>query len=312
MLKDILLLELKNQLISLGSITSNDFLSLNSTSSHFFYLDNYEKNLITKMDQVHIGEYSVGGGQELIDKSTPAKMKALRSSSALTFNLIGNKNLKFSKSKYGVNAGSYNVQFEKKLKTLKGTSPATLDAYLISVDKLSCVFCEMKMFEWLSTHNPSISDSYLDSNMYYDQNAFIVFKKYFGSLQQSNMHIRYDAPQMLKHTLGIFNAISVAKNDPENELHNIKKVVLLNCVWEVSDRTRLDKYHINYKTEYENILNAEHVEYRLFESNFQPIIDLFKNKFGIDFELHYITHQEFVDLQEKNQIELQYLKRYNI
>lgn len=312
MLKDILLLELKNKLIALGSITSNDFLSLNSASSHFYYLDNYEKNLITKIDQVHTDEYTSGGGHELIDKATPAKMKALRSSSALTFNLIGNKTLKVKTTQYGIKSGNYNVQFEKKLKTLKGTSPATLDAYLISDDKLDCVFCEMKMFEWLSTHKSSISDSYLKSNMYYDQGAFIVFKDYFLTLQQSNKHIRYDAPQMLKHTLGIFNAILEAKNDPKNELHNIKKVVLLNCVWELSDKTILAKYHVKYKTEYENMLNAEHKEYKLFESSFQLIIDLFKSKLGLDFELHYVTHKEFIDLLDKSQSELKYLSRYLI
>lgn len=312
MLKNILLLELKNQLIGLGNITTNDFLSSDSASTYFYYLDDYQKNLITKMDQAHINEYLSGGGHELFDKSTPAKMKALRSSSALTFNLVGNRKTKFSETKYGIKAGIYNVQYEKKFKTLKGTSPATLDACLISDDKLSCVFCEMKMFEWFTTHKPSISDSYLNSNMYYNQDAFIVFKKYFENLKQSNKHIRYDAPQMLKHTLGIFNAISDAKNDTEDELHNIKKVVLLNCVWELSDKTIFDKYHVKFKNEYENMLNSEYKEYKLFESSFQPIINLFKNILKIDFELHYVTHKEFVDLKEKNQVELEYLKRYGI
>lgn len=304
-----ILSELRYRLLSLGIITTNDFLSQNSKDSHYYYLDKYNKNLITKMDQQHINEYSSGDGNELIDNSRPAKMKALRSSSALTFNLIGNKNVKVKTAKYGINVGQYNVQFEKKFKTLVGSSkPATLDACLISDDKKSCVLCEMKMFEWLSLQPPIISSSYLIKNKYYDVNSFLVFETIFNKIKQSPNKIRYDSPQMLKHLLGIYNTLHDAKNDPESEFHTIKKVTLLNCVWELENISLLK----NYCTEYLTMVQQEHNEYIIFRTSAQPIIELFKNQLNINLELHFVNHKEFINILDKSQTELDYLSRYSI
>lgn len=307
--KIIFLIELKKKLIGLSDITANDFLSLNRNDSGFYYLDIYEKNLITKMDQQHIYEYSSGDGNELIDNYRPAKMKALRSSSALTFNLIGNKTVKVKTAKYGINFGQYNVQFEKKFKTLVGSSkPATLDACLISDDKKSCVLCEMKMFEWFSLQSPVISASYLNKNKYYDVNAFFVFETIFNKIKQSSNKIRYDSPQMLKHLLGIYNTFLDAKNNAEHEFHTINKITLLNCVWELENISMLE----NYCTEYLTIVQQEQDEYDIFKMSIQPIIELFKNQLEIDLELHFVNHKEFINILDKSQTELDYLLRYSI
>jgi len=304
-----ILSELRYRLLSLGIITTNDFLSQNSKDSHYYYLDKYDKNLITKMDQQHIDEYSSGDGNELIDNSRPAKMKALRSSSALTFNLIGNKTVKVKAAKYGIDVGQYSVQYEKKFKTLVGSpKPATLDACLISGDKKSCVLCEMKMFEWFSLQSPIISSSYLIKNKYYDVNSFLVFETIFNKIKQSPNKIRYDSPQMLKHLLGIYNTFLDAKNNAEHEFHTIKKITLLNCVWELENISILE----NYCTEYLTIVQQEHVEYNIFRTSVQPINNLFKNQLDIELEINYTTHKKFIDILDKSKSELNYLSRYHI
>lgn len=262
------------------------------------------------MSYCHIAEYSKGNGKELQDRnSTPAKMKSIQSSSALTFNLIGNNFVKVKKSKYGFKLGNYKVQYEKELDTLIGSpSPATLDACIISEDNECCVFCEMKMFEWLDLHSPHSSDSYLNSKKYINSEAYNVFEVKFRNLQNTKHKIRYDSPQMLKHLLGIYNTLKDAKINHDSEFHNIKKVTLLNCVWELNDPSVLG----NFSFEYLNRLQQQHIEYRLFESNFRPIIDLFKNNLNIEFELHYVTHKELIDVLDKSQKELDYLLRYSI
>lgn len=305
----IILKELRERLLTLKIISLNDFLSQNPEDSYYYYLDKYEKNLITKMDQQHIDEYLSGDGNELIDNSRPAKMKALRSSSALTFNLIGNKSVKVKTAEFGIDIGYYSVQYEKKFKTLVGsTKPASLDACLISLDKSSCVLCEMKMFEWFAIQSPKISESYLNQKRYFDIASFKVFYEIFSELIKSPNKIRYDAPQMLKHLLGTYNTIREAKSDPKNEFYSIQKVTLLNCVWELKNISLLK----NKCTEYLEMTQQEHNEYNIFRKRVQSIIDLFKNQLNIELEIHYVTQREFIDILNKTQAELTYLSRYNI
>ena len=276
MLKDIILNELKSNFLRIGGFSQNDFISSDQEDARFFYLDDYNKNLVSPMSYGHIAEYSKGNGKELEDRnSSPAKMKSIQSSSALTFNLIGNDFVKVKKSKYGIKLGNYKVQYEKELDTLVGSpSPATLDACLISEDNKYCVFCEMKLFEWLDLHSPHISDSYLNAKKYFNIEAYNVFEAKFRNLKNTKYRIRYDAPQMLKHLLGIYNILKDAKNNYDNEFHNIKKVMLLNCVWEVNNPLILG----NFTSDYLNKLNQEHNEYQVFKSSIQQIFDLFKKE----------------------------------
>lgn len=305
----IILKELRKRLLTLEIINSNDFLSQNPEDSHYYYLDKYEKNLITKMDMQHFEEYSSGDGNELIDNSRPAKMKALRSSSALIFNLIGNKSVKVKTAKFGIDKGYYSVQYEKKFKTLVGsTKPASLDACLISLDKSSCVLCEMKMFEWFAIQSPKISDSYLNQKRYFDTASFNEFHDIFAAMIKSPNKVRYDSPQMLKHLLGIYNTLLDAKNNPDSDFYSVRKITLLNCVWELENISLLK----NNCKDYLVMVQQEHNEYNIFRTRIQPIIDLFKNKFNVDFELYYVTHKEFIELLDKSQPEENYLSRYNI
>jgi len=315
MLEKILKDRLKKNLIDYSKITINDFINpgIFKTPETPFYLDEFEKNLITKMSAVHFAEYNDGNGKEFIDKETPAKMKSLHSSSALTFNILGNDFAIIKPNNQGIDPGEYTVQYEKKLETLTGTIKANLDACLLSFDKSSAVFCEMKMFEWFSKKTAPVSESYKESTMYRNHDAYKVFKVLFSLYEEPAKPnkltpYRYDAPQMLKHSLGIFNTLSDANNNPDHEFFGIKKVTLLNCVWEVCDISSLGESSASYL----GIVKEEHDGYQSFRLIYQPIIDLFKNKLNIDLQLCYLTHKEFIDILDKTPQELDYLRRYCI
>lgn len=315
MLEEFLKDRLKKNLIGHSKITINDFIKpgIFNTPETPYYLDEFEKNLIAKMSAVHFAEYSDGNGKEFIDKETPAKMKSLHSSSALTFNLLGNDYAIIKPNKQGIDPGKYNVQYEKKLETLVGTIKANLDACLLSIDKSNVVFCEMKMFEWLSKRTASVSKSYQESTMYHNHDAFKVFSVLFKLYEEPTKPnkltpYRYDAPQMLKHSLGIYNTFADAEKNKEHEFYGVKKVTLLNCVWEVCDVSTLG----DLKNNYIKIVNNEHDEFQSFKLLYQPIINLFKNKLNIDLQLCYLTHKEFIDILDKNPQELDYLQRYCI
>lgn len=114
-----------------------------------FYFKNYEDNLIRRMCCDHIVEYGGGSGGEMTAKGNrPAKMASIASSSAMTFNILGNLSVDI-KPGYGFVPGSYSVKYEKQMYTLnKGSNLANLDAFLYNLDEQEALFCEMKMLEW--------------------------------------------------------------------------------------------------------------------------------------------------------------------
>lgn len=102
------------------------------------YFDDYRSNLIISMAVEHQKQYGVGSGgetEEHIDKLgrlRPAKMASIRSSSAMTFNLLGNHQIVMKDNDKKFAPGNYKIEYEKQLYTLRGAKnmPANLDAYL--------------------------------------------------------------------------------------------------------------------------------------------------------------------------------------
>ena len=95
-----------------------------------FYLENLEDNLYRPMDANAMKAYGEGTGNEIAS----GKMNALRSSSALTYNLFWDQ---IAEVKVGadntIGSGVYKVEFEKQYHTLKPSVsrfPANLDAFL--------------------------------------------------------------------------------------------------------------------------------------------------------------------------------------
>lgn len=192
-------------------------------SARQFYVRNLRDNFVRSMDSCHEEQYRRGSGRELDDK-----MRALRSSSAMTFNLIGNKYCVIDENDLGLPHGRYSVEYEHQAPTLKasGGTPANIDAWLESDCAGGVVIaCELKMMEWL-TSNPSLfKDKYLDPANY----RHGVGDMFAGLAEKLKLErfLRYDWAQMFKHTVALMNEMLDCRCG-----ERISTLVLLNVVWE--------------------------------------------------------------------------------
>ena len=214
-----------------------------STTRKLYYLKRLEDNLAVPMSENVRAMYEGGSGSEL-----DWKMCSIRSSSAMTFNLLGNGPVKIATGKH---AGVYDLAYEYQLPTLRNNPhPANLDAFLKGEGE--DVYCEMKMFEWLGTPHHVLRPDYLETTHYLipreDAECFIaLFRKLAcvlvmgkGRKSERLSDGRYDSLQMAKHLLAIYGKLA---NDAE---YKPVKVTLLNCVWEFEDAKVLGRYEAKY------------------------------------------------------------------
>lgn len=321
------------------------------------YFRTYRENLYEEMGQQHIEEYGGGSGGEMKDKIYPAKMSSIRSSSAMTFNLLGNRTAFIKKNTYGFSEGTYNVAYEKKMPTLSGRNPANLDAYLCLTGKMGkteAIFCEMKMMEWIINTPGNLNNAYKDKDNYFaeyipeGQKSVRVFLKAITMLEQvmpvheivieetlgdevqkatGERHYfqHYDAWQMFKHILGIYNMTSrytletmrdKYKNSSGINVDEMRdkfdKVTLVNVVFEpptevIKEEKSREKL-IAYKA-------SEHEDYELkfkrilIESGVQQ---LFMDDCGFEFNIMYMTTKEFMIMFELTEDRWKYLNRYRL
>ena len=305
-----------------------------------FYYKRYEDNLFCRMDREVFLAYVNGSGAEtrpIVKKVgekeviVPAKMASITSSSAMTFNLLGNDMATISTSDI-LPSGIYKVQYEKQMYTInKGSNPANLDTFLSNEDKKVAIFCEMKMLEWLGT--PSyLKDAYLNKDYYFKADyrnigcpvdAYEVFYKVIKQLRTSlgksgycSIFKRYDAWQMLKHLLAIYNYTSFATKNAVNSFGNIpsmagkyNQIVLANVVNEFP----VERIHNQQvREEYIKALQEERDEAEMFIDVIKnsDIPRLFDNNCNVGIEVKYISAKQFADSLDMSQDKREYLKRY--
>lgn len=258
-----------------------------------FYFENLDDNFYEPMADDIKAAYDNGAGNERTDK-----MHALRSSSAMTYNLLGNGPV-IVKENSIIGSGTYRLQYEKQLETLKNSkAPATLDAFLEKDDELC--FCEMKLFEPLyhkTNFLKELSSNYDDMDRYIFTDSAYSFTESLDKLKISDIK-RYDACQMYKHALGIYNYVR------QNELKG-KKVTLLNCVWIMDADLKDEKSALQYK----QIEDEEYSGFVKFKDCMFNVINAF-SKLGIDFSIKFVTVKEFVELLDIPEEKKNWLNRY--
>jgi hypothetical protein len=278
-----------------------------------FYLKELEDNLIEPMTSAVIQAYNKGNGKELSDK-----MLALRSSSAMTYNLLGNGDINICGDNT-ISAGQYAVSFEKQFNTLRnsvGGFPANLDAFLYCKENQEAIACEMKMAEWIFNHPSTLRKAYLLPENYENHviakafieaaNKLIILHNDSDTQQitlideYASAFKQYDAIQMKKHALACYNAC-------REKLFPIKKLTLVNCVWELPDLTVLNK---NNQMCYKMQLEREHQEFESFYFAMKPVISLFREA-GIVYDIRYYSLSEFMQIMSLSDHKKQYLKRYS-
>lgn len=274
-------------------------------SARQFYLKELNDNLIEPMSEKVLHAYSKGSGNELSNK-----MLALRSSSAMTYNLLGNGFVNF-RGDDSIGAGRYEVSFEKQLHTLrksKGGLPANLDAFLYCKENQEAIACEMKMTEWIFNRPCTLRNAYMMPDNYDNLMAATAFIEAAKNIidpqvtavtQYVSAFRRYDAFQMIKHALACYNAC-------QEQISSIKKLTLINCVWEFPD---INVLKLNNRMHYKMQLLQEHQEFDVFYVAIQPIILLFWEA-GIVFDIRYYSLSDFMKTMSLSDNTKQYLKRY--
>lgn len=246
-------------------------------SARQFYLEDLNDNLVRPMSEQHIEEYSRGSGSELDDK-----MKALRSSSAMTFNIVGNKACRIDRAPKGssIQPGEYQIEYERQLPTLKSGLPANLDAFLAS-ENGQAIACEMKMLEWITGSPTPIKEKYLDTNNYIYNDTAAAFSSIAAALnklhENQNDFDNYDFSQMFKHSLALYNYCRASEGIPS--------MTLVNCVWEPPQNYELSDDARNWIN---NSTQKEHAGFNRFLETMQPIVHLFEDELGIPFSIEYV------------------------
>ena len=275
-----------------------------------YYLKDLNDNLYKPMDSLALSAY---GKNEIAS----GKMNALRSSSALTYNLFWDSIAEINTSSDRTGKGCYGVEFEKQYLTLRPSAsniPAHLDALLYCKDTCEAVALEMKMTEWIFNKPGTLRKKYLDASNYLNGKAGELFVSLAKELILHNDYddpdlikdeypcimSRYDAFQMFKHTVACYNACLL------EEQKKIEKLTLVNCAWTLSKPELLsEKHRARYLLEEE----CEKREFKEFARIMEPVKKLFSD-IGVDFDISFFTLNEFLSLLNKDKNEISYLRRY--
>jgi len=169
-----------------------------------YYARDWKENVIGEMSPEHYQMFKEGAGDELEDKITPAKAKAIDSSSMLSYNFFRNID---EQNTITIDRIVYSkVFFEVKLSTLRtSNAPANLDVALISKDSKSVLFIESKFLEYLESESVSFSESYFNEESYYEskeKNDLITIAKSFKNIKG---HYNYGIKQNICHLISISN-----------------------------------------------------------------------------------------------------------
>lgn len=298
------------------------------------YFANYKDNVFADLSKAHRAQFECGKGGELSDKEYPAKMKSILSSSAMTYNILGNNEICAKAGNHFFTPGTYKIEYEKQLLTVRSgkNSPAHLDAFLLS--GTDAIFCEMKMTEWLRGNPGLLRHAYFEDTNFFSAveggtDALTAFKKLRDLLcdemseakdddgYDSHRFGRYDAWQMYKHILGIYNMssavtkneISACQTDAIKMLPKLENAVLVNVIFEPSAEVFSD----SVQKVYCDAQAAEHEEFSVFKNCVEKsgVIAVFKKDCGIDFSVELLTAAEFIDcfnLADR----ADYLQRYRL
>lgn len=173
-----------------------------------YYVKSLDENIIGgSMSTDQWNMFDDGSGGELVDVVTPAKAKAIYSSSMLSYNFFRNINedctLKIDHIEYD------KVFFEVKLPTLRSSNaPANMDVVLVSKDGKDALFIESKFLEYLEYDSVDLAKSYSkDASSYFIDNketeALLEMSKKYEN--KKGLRYNYGIKQNICHLIGISN-----------------------------------------------------------------------------------------------------------
>lgn len=178
------------------------------------YLSTVAANLREPMSPRAFAAFDKADGGELRDRGeTPAKMRALHSSSALGVNVFSywedRPDLTPLLTAMGVSGAAGTLEFERKLPTGAGGTPPNLDVVITTADG-ALVGIESKFTEWMTPKPGPVKNlaPYLDgAESYWSRACMAAADRIARSVHQgTDVYHHLDVPQLLKHSLGLARA----------------------------------------------------------------------------------------------------------
>ena len=180
------------------------------------YLASYEENLFQPLSPTAKTAFELGSGSELKDRTgSPAKMRALHSSSALAANAFDfwscRPNTDLLAALGLPDTSDAMIRFEGQYPTGLPGNPPNLDVVL-ELSTGDVVGIESKFTEWLSPKAPGVTpfkEKYFPAgNGVWERRGLTKSQQFAEKLQGGELTFRYlDAPQLLKHALGLASAV---------------------------------------------------------------------------------------------------------
>lgn len=263
-----------------------------------FYVRDLTDNLIRPMDERHRLEFSRGSGKELEDK-----MRALRSSSAMTFNVLGNEIFTVRASSEScvemLPPSRYHVTYEYQIPTLRRGLPANLDALLHDGEGRAFA-CEFKFLEWVLGVLKPLRPAYFERSRYRHAHAAEVFVPIAKDLELRGFE-RLDYAQLFKHALSLYNACA------EGRFSLAHTLTLLNVVWEPPNKSEtLSKDDLRQLA---TMCEGERREFAKFSEIMAPAYKSFE-AFDVDFSIAYLPVSKLISIGSYAAVERDRLYRY--
>ncbi len=177
------------------------------------YTARLEDNLYSKLSERALEEYGGAAGQELVDRrgGKPAKMRALESSSALVLNVFEHlrlTNLEAIGTILDIAEPVADVRFEATFPTGLHGTPPTLDVAVIGPSGHVCgvesKFCEP--YRSKGKRDPFAASYFPDGPGLWKARGLPRCEQLARDIMDGSVAFQYlDAPQLLKHALGLFN-----------------------------------------------------------------------------------------------------------
>ncbi|MFC5460467.1 PGN_0703 family putative restriction endonuclease [Massilia niabensis] len=184
------------------------------------YLDSIEANLLQPLSAVALAGFKRGSGSELADTALrPAKMKALHSSAALAVNVFDYWSMRdpaplgtaLGLARLGRQDPIRAMAFERQYPTGLGGNPPNLDIAL-HLESGFTIGVESKFTEWMtpkSTGEDVFRPAYFpEANPVWRSRCLPRCQQLAEAIQAGKERFQWlDAPQLLKHALGLATAL---------------------------------------------------------------------------------------------------------
>ncbi|NLC67905.1 MAG: hypothetical protein GX754_03775 [Clostridiaceae bacterium] len=283
-----------------------------------YYYETYSENLFKGTLVNHRAEFERAAGHEIeCNGYGVQKMAAIKSSSALLFNTLGDDKYVAIKGPVLPN-GNFHLKYEEPLPAIDPRYPAYIDGFLKDENGMF-IFIESKMLEYLNLPR-KLKKAYLDCEQYQlwkiDPYAAKSFQKLFEqsccdkSLSKNGEYKSvipaYDIFQILIHSMAILTFLLKLKD-------NVKEVFLVNTVWNIPEKSTdfLGEDKEEYLGKWENVVTGVG---HLQEYYLPEIQEIYKSALGneVIFSFCFLKWSDFKEMVEMDIERKEYLKKYEL